>query len=331
MGVQGSFPSAWLRRAGRLSTPQYGQTALVVVLIAAAHSLYIAGVAYAAEIYRNGVLHIYPFAVPESEPQRHAFVTFLSFLPFELLHEPALFWASIAGFGVCSVLWTLRRFCRWIGILTAFFYTVALSLFWEHAAAIAEWWNCLAIVLIVFAGWYFFYGREIGAASRTASFWRTRLFPQWVHDLCVLAVAGFFFVAGVAKLRIAGLEWADGTVLQLNIHKFRLERGEPAGFVHDLLLGDRRLATLASASVLAFENATILAVLSIPFPKLWPVRALVGFAAAGFLSGVFVLFGLWNFESMLVLVIVFLWPLDRWFERRVAITPSQGSREFPLE
>ena len=111
---------------------------------------------------------------------------------------------------------------------------------------------------------------------------------------------------------MSGLSWVDGTNLQLAVHRFRIEWNEPLNFFHGLILPNKTAATLFSSGVMLLECSAILAVLPMLFPRLRFVRYLIGLGLAGFLFGVFVVFGRWNFETPFILVILFLWPFDRW-------------------
>lgn len=300
-------------RLGRLERPLYGQVALWVVLAVAVYSLRQVARAYEVEVHPAGQgVHVYPFGIPlESEPERHRWISLLSFLPFRVLHSPAVFWTCVVGFHVSAALWAFRRLCRLSAAATASFYTASLSLFWEHGAAVAEWWNPVAVSLVVFAGWYALYGREIREASRSGEFWRRRLFPVWVRELAVFNVAWFFFLTGAGKLLVSGPGWTSGTNLQLAVHRFRIEWHRPLNALHGMVLSDRDTATAMATAVLVVECGAILAVVPTFAPRLWPVRFAVGILLSGFLVGVFFLFGTWYFESLLVLVIVFLFPFDR--------------------
>jgi hypothetical protein len=318
-----------LSRASRLDEPHFGQFALWVLLAAGVYALSQVSEAYQGLHYGNRV-SIYPFPIPMAEPERHAWISFISFLPFRVLHSPGLFQTCVIGFHVSAALWFSQLFCRWSAVATAVFYTVAVSLFWEHGAAIAEWWNLVSIALIIFAGWYWHYGNEIRDALRAGEFWRRELFPRWTRHLAVFSVAWFFFLTGVSKITLSGLSWVDGTNLQLAVHRFRIEWNEPLNFFHGWILPHRETASLFSSGVMLLECSAILAVLPLLFPRLRFVRYLIGLGLAGFLCGVFVVFGRWNFETTLVLVILFLWPFDRWVPAAVRGVRQKWGREIPL-
>ena len=285
------------------------------MLAAAGYSLWYVSMNYAFVIHHGDNAHIYNFKVPLASPERHRAISFISFLPFSVLHWQPLYWTCVAAFYAAATLWFFRLWCRWTAPIAAFLYTFCLSLFWEHGGAVAEWWNPVATSLIIMAGWQCIYATEIRDALRAGEFWQRPLFPVWVHELNVFSLAWFFFQTGWGKLTTSGLAWVDGTSLQLHVHRFRLDFGEPQNFMHHLILSHRLTASLFSAGVLLLECSAILAVLPLFFPRFRWVRHLIGLGITLFMLGIFLLFGLWAFESLFALALLFLWPFDRWIPR----------------
>jgi hypothetical protein len=74
----------------------------------------------------------------------------------------------------------------------------------------------------------------------------TSRYARWAVELAFVEVAGFYALAGVSKLRTAGLGWADGWTLQY----FLLLMGTPAGLA---LAASPALCAVLSKLVLAFE------------------------------------------------------------------------------
>lgn len=327
--------TAAMRRAGRLHPPVYGQFAAWVVLVIAGYTQLLAAHATFVGVTLDGTVltptakdHVYPTFVPLAGAQRYEPVTLLSHLPFELLHAQWLYVGCLAAYFVFGTLWLLQLGLRWAPPLAALFYTITLSLFWEHAALIAEWWNIVNIVLIIFAAWYSMYAREITAALRAGEFWQRPLFPAWVHGLCIFVVAWFFTQAGWRKFAVSGWDWTDGTSLQLSIHWARAKFGPtPFAALQELLMSQRPLAQALATTTLLLECSALVGALPLLFPRLLPLRWLYGLGLSGFFFGVFTLFGSWYFESLFVMVALFMWPFDRWIPRWVA---ARAQRRRPV-
>jgi hypothetical protein len=75
---------------------------------------------------------------------------------------------------------------------------------------------------------------------------RTSRFAGWPLDLLFIVLAAYYALAGLSKLRDAGLAWADGYTLQYHL----LDFGSPAG---QRLAAHLGLCAALSALVLVFE------------------------------------------------------------------------------
>jgi len=172
--------------------------------------------------------------------------------------------------------------------------------------------------MLILAAWYFFHGDAISRALRAGTFWRTSLFPAWVHWLCIFAVAWFFTQAGWRKLLLSGWDWTDGTSLQLSVHWARFKFG-PTPFVaiQELLMQNRSLAHLLNVAKISIESTAFLSLVPLLFPRLIALRWLYGLALVGFSMGVVTMFGTWYFESLFLMAAIILWPFDRWVPRFV--------------
>lgn len=311
------------RRATQLHLPIYGQWAVWVTLFVASYTQALVAHAMFVGVTADGVVmtptaadHLYPTSIVLAGAQRHRYVSLLSLLPLDVLHNPWLYVVCLAGYFVCATLWSLQVWPRWSPPLTAALYTATMSMFWERSALIAEWWSTVNVVLIILAAWYWFYGHEIARALRSGTFWRTALFPAWVHGLCIFALAWFFSQAGWRKLLLSGWDWTDGTTLQLSVHWARFKFG-PTTFptIQDLVLQDHAFAGALNTVSVVLESTALLCLLPMLFPRLIAIRWIYGFALTGFFFGVTVLFGTWYFESLFTMVAVVLWPFDRWLPR----------------
>lgn len=311
------------RRASALHLPTYGQWTLWVTLCVAgytqllvAHAMFV-GVEFEGVVYTpTAVDHVYPTAVPLAGVERYRSISLLSFLPSEILHSPTLYTLGLAGYFLCATLWALQIWPRWSAPLAAGLYTATMALFWERGSFIAEWWNTVNVIVLIFAAWYFFHGHAISRALRAGTFWRTPLFPAWVHWLCMFAVAWFFTQAGWRKLLVSGWDWTDGTSLQLSVHWAQFKFG-PTPFVaiQELVMQNRSLAHLLNVATIVIESTAFLSLVPLLFPRLIAVRWLYGLALVGFFLGVTTMFGTWYFESLFFMAAIILWPFDRWVPR----------------
>jgi hypothetical protein len=82
---------------------------------------------------------------------------------------------------------------------------------------------------------------------------RESRYARWPIELTFVAVAAFYCLAGVAKLRTAGLAWADGWTLQ-----YELLTGTPTGI---WVAQSRMLCAVLSVLVLTFEVGAPLGVI----------------------------------------------------------------------
>lgn len=321
MNAMTSAFARMFRHSTQLHPPKFGQRALWIVLLLASYSHLCVLHVLLFEIIVDGELviapaleHVYPTAVPLVQPERYQSISLLSLLPFGISQAPALYFASLCVYFVCAGLWLLHVKTRWTAPLTALLYTLTMSLFWERSAILLEVWAVLNLVLIVFAAWHWFYGDAIARARRAGEFWTRPLFPQWVHDLSVFALAWFFSQAGWRKLAVSGWQWADGTSLQITVHWARARFGPslvPAA--QELVItGHRGVAEFLAGSTLVLESAALLGAVPILFPRLIALRWAYGLVMCGFMLGVFTLFGSWYFEALFALIVLFMLPVDRW-------------------
>lgn len=159
----------------------------------------------------------------------------------------------------------------------------------------------------------------------------------WILKLLALVTALTYVLAGIAKLRIAGLAWLDGEQLRNQIAVDNLRKA---------LLGDA-IAPLATpfldhpSGFTVFSVMTIVLELSAPVVLLHPrVARLWALAAWGFHVGVVFLMNIWFPYPLLGLAYLpllraerpFAWAIARWKRRRNAggAGPGSGTDETSL-
>ena len=152
--------------------------------------------------------------------------------------------------------------------------------------------------------------------------WRGWVRPQtagygWAIKLLVALTAATYMLAGIAKLRIAGLDWIDGEQLRNQIAIDNLRKA---------LLGDST-APLATqflehpAYFTAFSALTIALELAAPITLVgrWPARLWV-LAVWGFHFGVVLLMNIWFLYPLMFVAFVPVFHVERplgWIGRRV--------------
>lgn len=147
-------------------------------------------------------------------------------------------------------------------------------------------------------------GRDVGANESA--------FARWPIELFYVVLSGFYFSAGLSKLRTSGPAWADGNTLQFHL----LQKGVPLGLeVAEHLW----LCALGSAAVLLFQLGFPLGLA----PRLRPWFLCAG---ATFHLGTGVLMDVW-FWPLPALYLVFVpWTRVRSRVRRARKAVRTGTR-----
>lgn len=130
----------------------------------------------------------------------------------------------------------------------------------------------------------------------------------WAIKLLVALTAATYVLAGIAKLRIAGLDWVDGELLRNQIAIDNLRKA---------LLGDNvaPLATLFlehPSYLTAFSALTLVLELGAPITLLggWPARLWVA-AVWGFHLGVVLLMNIWFLYPLMFVAFVPVFHVER--------------------
>lgn len=152
-------------------------------------------------------------------------------------------------------------------------------------------------------------GRRDGASTETHRS-RTSRFARWPFELLLVELAFYYFDAGLTKLRVGGLAWADGYTLQFHL----VEHDTALGRLVAPHLG---LCALLSGGALAFELGFPLAV---PFRRLRPWFLTAG---ACFHVGNYLLLDLIFWPVLAVYPLVVPWSAAR--DRAVTLWHRYGA------
>jgi hypothetical protein len=175
-------------RLGTQSPPLYGQVVLSCLLTGSA------SLAAYFLVHRG----------PTRSGERAGPVSILSGLPDAILLSEGLFYAANAVFAVGAVLWLSRRLVPWSCWAAALGYNAVLALYLENQVQLTHTGHVAGNLLLIHALWYGFYAGEIRAADREGRFWRTPLYPGWVHELSVCYLGLFYGLSGVSKWLTSG-------------------------------------------------------------------------------------------------------------------------------
>lgn len=260
---------------------------------------------------------LWPFEIMPYE--RHSGATFLSLLPEEWLSSPLL-WISVRGALLLgAVLWALHLCVPWSCWLTAAAFITLWSLHLETVSSGAHIVNISAMLLVVHALWFHSYRDQIAAARREKRYFRTPLYPRWAFWLSLFYIGLYHSWGGVSKLSYSGLDWANGTSLQLWVHLW----GLPYSVSRSIILSHRLVAQFFQGAALICETMSLPAIF---FPRL---RLLVGLGMVGFYISVIETFN-YGFHYNLLFTALFFLPGERcaelvyaWWSKRLAARPSR--------
>lgn len=285
----------WLRSWAGLTTPQFGQLCVWVLV-------------YLALSWDFGGL---PIPVGE----RVGPVTVVSFLPDVILESKQVFYlCKLLLFfgGACWVLQVGISVSPW---LTAVSYIMLVSMaYYENSPQCSHAFNLVAILLIIHAGWYTFYRRQISQSVRDGVFFSRNVYPLWVFHISIFCIAIFHTYAGLSKIAASGTSWANGTSLQLWTQLF----GRKDWLPNELILSHRKLAQTLQVLTLVIETGAVIAI----FSK-W-LRYIVGVCLLTFYVGVILNFG-FSFHLNAILVAIFFLPMLE-LNRELARTAAQNLR-----
>lgn len=240
-----------------------------------------------------------PTTPPSPVGERVSPVTIISFLPDAILGDPLVFRTCRLALVAAGALWGLQLMLPWSAWLTVGLFTATIALSYENTSHISHIFNLPNTVMFAHVLWYHFYHREIRAALKHGRFWTTKLYPNWVLALSVFFIAVFHSYAGFIKLWTSGPGWANGVSLQLWLNLW----GRPESWMGNLILSDRRIATLFQSGTLIIECSAVLAVFS------HRLRCGIGLALLGMYVGILDTFG-FRFSYNAILVALLFLPMD---------------------
>ena len=256
--------SSLAERLTRLHPAASGYRALLVLL---GVTIYYAG---AAEVYSTWGFE-----------RAHYLSVFGLVVPDAILGSPALHLGARILCLVSAVAWALRLATPVSGWVTAISFTVLASVATESLAYTRHQFNGLNMLLFVFAAWSHLYGRELKAA-KLSELSELRAFPAWVYWTSVAYLALTYTYSGWTKLYYGGLDWANGTTLQLWVSVNGVGR---APWLERLIVEQRDLTAGMQWVALLAEAGCLLAL-----TNLW-ARLAIGLVLVGFHLSVELLFG----------------------------------------
>jgi len=155
----------------------------------------------------------------------------------------------------------------------------------------------VAIGLLCFAAFYQARAAEIRASARFLRVGRLLTVPQWLYSALLAYASLAYTYSGVTKLLRGGVQWANGTSLQLWVANAPGAIGDPFG---RLIMASHGLARTLQIAVLIAET------LAAPSLMYVSARRLVGLTLLGFHLGSESVFGFHFYGNILVLVFVFV-------------------------
>jgi hypothetical protein len=192
-------------------------------------------------------------------PHLHRLTMLAYLLPPTVMQSPLLFDLLRGLFAVASLAWLARRLLPASAWMATLSFLGAVSMAIESSPYTEHHHHTVTALLAINAVWFTVERQRLRAAG--SQLLRRAVEPGW------MAFAGLYYLvithtlAGLTKLRHAGLGWASGTSLQLWLHEELVARGRTPGAVAALILGDRRLAAGLQVATLVLETLAVLACL----------------------------------------------------------------------
>jgi len=226
-------------------------------------------------------------------------VTYLSWLPQSIVRNHDVYVVFKWLFGAFGLLWLFQIGLPYSAWLATFCFTTQISLFQENIRYHDHIFQVTNQLLLVHCIWHHFCAREIKQGLRRARFWESAVAPRWVFYLCVFYVAVYYAFVGWHKVWVSGLDWINGTSLQLWIHSW----GRTDFFPNSWILENRALAKGLQGFTLFTECFAFLGLFHCR------LRYVMGLALTIFHVGQEWLFN-FDFGSNLVLVAYLYLPFD---------------------
>ena len=236
-----------------------------------------------------------------SEGLRQSPVTMISWLPETWLSAPISFHILRIMLWCGALLWLMGWATPWSCWLATLSFTGLWSLHMENTTNGAHIFNVSNQLLVVQSLWITLKHREIRAAVKAGKYWTTALYPNWAFWLAIGFIGLFHTYAGLAKILHSGLDWPNGTSLQL----WAYWDGRLDSWTREIMISNRSFTVIMQWATLIFETAGILALFN------RQLRLLIGLALISFYIGVILTFD-YGFHINLLLTALYHLPFDRW-------------------
>jgi hypothetical protein len=260
----------------------------------------------------SGLLAIWPFDVRAGE--RAGVASLLWCLSDDVVRSHWTWLALRAVLLVGSLLWLnqlwLPSSC-WLVVLA---FTGLWSLHVETTYNTAHIFHMANMLLVIQAIWITADAPVIRTRWRDGTFWQTPLVPRWVSLASIAYIGIFHTAAGLSKLTFSGVDWANGTSLQLWTYLW----GRPWSPTTRLMLSSRSFTQLLQVLTLVFETTGVLAI----FPRLRPI---IGWGLVAFYIGVLATFD-YGFQFNALLTVLYFLPIERIITQAAARRVGRSTR-----
>ena len=277
---------SWLERLEERTPPQFNQLVVWCLLATAA------------------TLALWPFEIKTGT--REGLASFLSWLPDDVVRNVWTWYVVRLLLLAGSLLWLFNLALPWSCWLVVFAFTVLWSLHVETTYNTAHIFHMANILLIIQAIWVTGDMPLVREKLRDSTYWQAPIVPRWVSLASIAYIGIFHTAAGLSKLWFSGVEWANGTSLQL----WTLLWGRPWSPTTQLILSSRSLTQVLQVATLIFETAGVLAI----FPRL---RPWIGWGLVAFYIGVLATFD-YGFQFNALFTALYLLPIERFINERRA-------------
>lgn len=201
------------------------------------------------------------------------------FLSTSLLENKILFEVAKWVYFVSAVLWFFNRFLPYSSWVCTLSFTTVMGLYFENIPFSDHQGIMINVLMLIYCLWPHFHHRALRQAMKDGTYWRSALFPNWVHFLSVVYIASYYSLSGMAKVLGSGFGWADGVTLQLILYK----SGAPLDqFPMDWVMGSTAIAQALQMSTLMLELSFVLII----FSKVYRVIAGLSICAFHVVNGI---------------------------------------------
>ena len=244
---------------------------------------------------------------------RGGFVSFLSWLPDEVVRSAAVWMVMRGLLAVGIVLWWMQRWLPWSCWLVVVSFTALWSLHVETTYNTAHIFNMTTMLLVIQAIWITADAPLIRRQQANGTYGQAPLMPAWLTLASIAYIGIFHTAAGASKLLFSGPEWASGISLQLWTNLW----GRPWSPTTQMMLGSREFTKWLQIFTLIIETAGVLAV----FPRL---RVWIGLGLVGFYGGVLATFD-YGFQFNALLTALYFLPVEQIVTKARGLERSKNS------